>query len=92
MAQVPSLIFLPTTTPKQKIDKLHSLGAKTSVTGEVWDESNEAALQAAKKNKIRENEKIKGKIKDNQRKSKKIIGNKRKSKGNQRSQKKSKEI
>ena len=52
MAQVPSLIFLPTTTPKQKIDKLHSWGAKTSITGEVWDESNEAALQAAKKNKM----------------------------------------
>ena len=49
MAQVPSLIFLPTTTPKQKVDKLHSWGAKTSITGEVWDESNEAALQAAKK-------------------------------------------
>ena len=48
MAKVPSLIFLPTTTPKQKIDKLHSWGAKTSITGEVWDESNEAALQAAK--------------------------------------------
>ena len=52
MAKVPSLIFLPTTTPKQKIDKLHSWGAKTSITGEVWDESNEAALQAAKKNKM----------------------------------------
>ena len=52
MAKVPSLIFLPTTTPKQKIEKLNSWGATTRVTGDVWDESNQAALEEAKENEM----------------------------------------
>jgi len=52
MAKIPSLIFLPTTTPKQKIEKLNSWGATTRIVGAVWDESNEAALEEAKKTKM----------------------------------------
>ena len=52
IAQVPSLIFLPATTPKQKIEKLNSWGATTRILGAVWDESNEAALEEAKRTKM----------------------------------------
>ena len=52
MAKVPSLIFLPTTTPKQKIEKLNSWGATTRVTGDFWDEANEAALEEANENEM----------------------------------------
>ena len=45
MAQVPSLIFLPSTTPTKKIEKLRSWGAAIQVIGDVWDEANEAALE-----------------------------------------------
>ena len=52
MAQVPSLIFLPSTTSAKKIEKLRSWGAAIQVIGDVWDEANEAALDKAEKNKM----------------------------------------
>ena len=52
MAQVPSLIFLPSTTSEKKIEKLRSWGAAIQVIGDVWDEANEAALEKAEKNKM----------------------------------------
>ena len=49
VAQVPALIYLPSTTPDQKIQKLKSWGASTRIVGDVWDKANNAALMEAEK-------------------------------------------
>jgi threonine dehydratase len=47
LAGVPATIFLPANAAPSKIEKLRSWGAKVEIVGEVWDESNEAALECA---------------------------------------------
>lgn len=49
VARVPAKIYLPTTTPPGKIEKLRSWGADTIVKGETWDESNLIALSVAQR-------------------------------------------
>lgn len=41
---VPTTIFLPTTVPQAKLEKLRQYGARIEQIGQVFDESNEAAL------------------------------------------------
>ena len=45
---VPPVILLPASTPTAKVDKLRRWGAEVMVAGNVWDEANEAALQAGR--------------------------------------------
>jgi threonine dehydratase len=45
-AEVPAVIFVPESTPASKIEKLRQWGAEVTVVGKVWDESQEAALEA----------------------------------------------
>ncbi len=47
MAGVPATIFLPRSVAADKVAKLKALGAEVVVTGEVWDDSNVAALARA---------------------------------------------
>jgi threonine dehydratase len=49
VAGVPAKIYLPTTTPAAKIQKLRTWGADTIVEGDSWDESNRVALAAAER-------------------------------------------
>ena len=44
----PATIFLPTSTPTAKIQKIQHWGAKVLVEGAVWDDANRAALAVAK--------------------------------------------
>ena len=48
LAEVPALIYLPTSTSPGKLKKLQSWGAKTCTLGDVWDEANKGALAEAK--------------------------------------------
>ena len=52
IARVPALIYLPTSTAKDKIKKLQSWGAETQIVGDVWDEANEKALTVAQNNNM----------------------------------------
>jgi threonine dehydratase len=47
LAGVRTTIFLPTNVSPAKVEKLQRWGAKTIVTGEFWDETNEHALAFA---------------------------------------------
>jgi threonine dehydratase len=47
LAQVPTLIYLPTTAPAEKIAKLKNWGAEVVIEGDAWDDSNRAALAVA---------------------------------------------
>jgi threonine dehydratase len=47
LAQKPAVVYLPTSTPSAKADKLREWGARVVVEGSVWDEANEAALAEA---------------------------------------------
>ena len=47
MASCPAVIYLPTSTPAAKAEKLKSWGAEVVSIGEVWDEANIAALARA---------------------------------------------
>ena len=47
LAHVPVTIYLPQGTPLVKVHKLESWGARVIFAGAVWDEANQAALQAA---------------------------------------------
>lgn len=47
-AGVPATIFLPSSTPASKVEKLKAWGAETRIVGSVWDEANEAALAFAR--------------------------------------------
>lgn len=49
-AGVPATIFLPSSTPSGKIEKLKAWGAATRIVGQVWDEANAAALDFARAN------------------------------------------
>ena len=46
-AEVPATIFLPRSVAADKIAKLDGWGARVVIAGEVWDDSNRAALQHA---------------------------------------------
>ena len=48
-AGVPVTIFLPSSTPQAKADKLRDWGAAVTIEGTVWDEANRAALAAAER-------------------------------------------
>ena len=48
VARVPATIYLPTTTPAAKIEKLRAWNARTIVEGDSWDDSNRIALAAAR--------------------------------------------
>ena len=45
--KVPATIFLPRSVAADKIEKLDAWGAQVVMAGEVWDDSNRAALQHA---------------------------------------------
>jgi threonine dehydratase len=47
-AGVPATIFLPSSTPANKIEKLKAWGAETRIVGAVWDEANESAMAFAR--------------------------------------------
>jgi threonine dehydratase len=47
LAGVAATIFLPANAAPSKVEKLRSWGATVEIVGEVWDESNEAALAYA---------------------------------------------
>lgn len=47
IAGVPATIYLPTTVPAAKQRKLQAWGAQVVVEGDVWDDSNAAALRHA---------------------------------------------
>ena len=47
VGRVPATIFLPTSAPKSKIEKLRQWGADVRVEGAVWDDANRAALAFA---------------------------------------------
>jgi threonine dehydratase len=47
LAGVSATIFLPAHVAPSKVEKLRSWGATVEIVGEVWDESNEAALAHA---------------------------------------------
>ena len=42
-----AVVYLPGSTPKAKAEKIESWGAEVRFAGQVWDEANEAALDAA---------------------------------------------
>ena len=46
-AEVPATIFLPRSVAAEKIAKLDAWGARVVMAGEIWDDSNRAALQHA---------------------------------------------
>lgn len=46
-AGVPATIFLPSTASPAKLDKIRAWNAKVEVVGDVWDQSNAAALSFA---------------------------------------------
>ena len=48
LARVPAIIYLPSSTSKEKKSKLESWGAATRTVGDVWDEANGEALKEAK--------------------------------------------
>ena len=43
-AGVPAAIFVPESTSAAKVEKLRQWGAEVTVTGKVWDETQEVAL------------------------------------------------
>ena len=51
-AKTQAIIYLPSTTPAAKIDKLRNWGAEVRVEGSVWDEANLAAIQVAKRDEM----------------------------------------
>jgi threonine dehydratase len=48
-AKAPARIYLPTSTPAAKADKLRAWGAEVVLHGAVWDEANDAATAAAER-------------------------------------------
>jgi len=49
VANVPSTIYVPITTPAAKIEKLKRWNADVIVSGDSWDDSNRLALDAAER-------------------------------------------
>ena len=48
-AGVPVTIYLPSSTPEAKVEKLRQWGATVKIEGAVWDEANQVALAVAEK-------------------------------------------
>lgn len=46
-AHLPATIFVPSSTPQHKCDKIEAWDAEVVVHGEVWDEANDAAHKTA---------------------------------------------
>ncbi|MFW9905553.1 MAG: threonine/serine dehydratase [Candidatus Thorarchaeota archaeon] len=44
----PVVVFLPQSTPKEKIEKIENWGGETIIFGEAWDEANTRAQEYAK--------------------------------------------
>lgn len=44
-----AVIYLPTSTPEAKAEKLKAWGAEVVIEGDVWDDANEAALARAER-------------------------------------------
>lgn len=49
LAKKPAIIYLPTSAPPAKAEKLRKWGAQVVIEGEVWDEANAAALKVAER-------------------------------------------
>ncbi len=49
LAKVPTRIYLPTTAPADKIEKLKKWGAEVVIEGAAWDDSNRAAMIVAER-------------------------------------------
>jgi threonine dehydratase len=49
MAEVPVTIYLPRNAPPSKAEKLERWGARIVWEGEVWDDANAAAMEAARR-------------------------------------------
>jgi threonine dehydratase len=49
LAGVPATIYLPSNVPPAKAEKLERWGARVVWEGEVWDDANRAALEAARR-------------------------------------------
>lgn len=49
IAQVPTTVYLPTTAPASKSERLRRWGADVVLTGTVWDEADAAAREAAER-------------------------------------------
>ena len=49
LAQIPTTIYLPHSTPLAKAQKLESWGARVIFEGAVWDNANWAAMEAAER-------------------------------------------
>ena len=49
LAGVPATIYLPANVPPAKAEKLEKWGARVVWEGEVWDDANRAALEAARR-------------------------------------------
>lgn len=47
MTGCPAVIYLPSSTPHSKVEKLKILGAEIIIEGAVWDDANKAALARA---------------------------------------------
>jgi len=49
LARVPTRIYLPTTAPADKIEKLRKWGADVVIEGAAWDDSNRIAVSVAER-------------------------------------------
>ena len=49
LTKVPVTVYLPKSTPAAKAQTLENWGARVIIAGLVWDEANQAALQAAER-------------------------------------------
>jgi threonine dehydratase len=49
VAKVPATVYLSRNTPTAKVGKLQSWGARVIVAGDVWDDANRLALEAAER-------------------------------------------
>jgi threonine dehydratase len=50
LSKKPVTVFLPTSTPKAKAEKIRRWGAHIVTEGSVWDDANKAALEMAERN------------------------------------------
>src|SRR5215207_9212829 len=49
LAKEPAVVYLPTSAPSEKADKLREWGAQVVIEGDVFDEANVAALKRAER-------------------------------------------
>jgi threonine dehydratase len=52
IAKCPARIYLPSTAPSEKAQKIRALGAEVRIVGTVWDEANAAALADAERENL----------------------------------------